>query len=112
MVTTIDAPRLRYIEMAQQAGCPRDQLANFRRINYVAQPRQLLYHAACREADKTDGPTVVGFGGARGPGKSHASLAQVTDDCLRFTGHKVLFLRNAGKAAKESFEDLAKRVLN
>ena len=37
----------------------------------------------------------LGFGGARGPGKSHATFAQVAlDDCRRYDGLKALYLRN------------------
>lgn len=97
---------------AVYAGCPRDQVENFIRGKYAASPKQLEFHAACREADKPDGPTMICFGGRRGPGKSHAAFAQtVLDDCIRFPGLKVLFLRKIGKAAKESFEDLRQHVL-
>lgn len=94
------------------AGVPADQLMRFLAGGYVPQPRQLLFHAAARQCDLPNGPVEVGFGGARGPGKSHASLAQLgLDDCQRVPGLKALFLRNVGKAARESFEDLITRVL-
>ncbi len=65
-----------------------------------------------RECDKPDGATELGAGGARGPGKSHGVFSQVTlDDCQRKDGLKFLFLRQTGKAARESFEDLILRVL-
>lgn len=109
MVTTILDT---YITTAQQAGCPADQLLNFRRGGYVAQPKQLLFHAAARECDNPGGPTQVGFGGARGPGKSHAVFAQVAlDDCQRFKGLKWLYLRKVGKQAREQFEDLRRAIL-
>lgn len=54
----------------------------------------------------------VAFGGARGPGKSHAMLAQMgLDDCQRRAGLKCLLLRRVGKAVRESMEDLRGRVL-
>jgi phage terminase large subunit len=97
---------------ARSAGVPRDSLERFLRAGYVPQPKQLLFHAAARECDRPDGPTEVGFGGARGPGKSHAGLAQIAlDDCQRAPGLKFLFLRKVGKAARESFEDLRVKVL-
>ena len=103
-------PRERYAQAGHMAGCPADQLANFRRGYYVAQPKQLQFHAAARAAD-TDGATQIGFGGARGPGKSHAIMAQIVlDDCQRVPGLKALFLRSVGKAARESFEDLLSKV--
>lgn len=100
-----------YIEAAHMAGCPEDQISRFVRYGYVAQPKQLEFHASAREADRRDGPTLIGLGGARGPGKSHAIMAQIgLDDCQRVPGLKFLFLRKVQKAAKESFEDLIQSV--
>jgi phage terminase large subunit len=100
------------VRTARQAGVPKDQLERFLSAGYVPQPKQIFFHAACRECDKDDGPIEIGFGGARGPGKSHASFAQVAlDDCQRIPGSKWLFLRKVGKAARESFEDLRIKVL-
>lgn len=97
---------------AKHAGVPRDQLRHFIAGGYVAQPKQLQFHALARACDAANGPTEIGFGGARGPGKTHATFAQVAlDDCQRFPGLKVLFLRKVGKAAKESIEDLRRSVL-
>ena len=96
---------------ARSAGLPQDALTNFLRAGYCPQPKQLLMHAAARECDRADGPTQIGFGGARGPGKSHATLAQMgLDDCQRRDGLKFLFLRKVLKSAKESFDDLRRRV--
>lgn len=95
-----------------KSGCPQDQWANFTRAGYVPQARQLEFHAACRECDRPDGPTQVGFGGARGPGKSHAMLAQMAlDDCQRQKRLKALLLRKVGKAVREHMDDLRLRVL-
>ncbi len=97
---------------AREVGCPFRQIVNFHRGLYVPQPQQLRFHAACREADLACGPVQIGFGGARGPGKSHAMLAQLAlDDCQRRPGLKCLLLRKVGKAVRESFEDLRTRVL-
>ncbi len=101
-----------YIRTARAAGCPDDQVARFIAGGYVAQPKQALFHAACRAADAADGPRHVGYGGARGPGKSHGMFAQIMlDDCQRFPGLKVLMLRKVGKALKESMADLRLKVL-
>lgn len=101
-----------YLSTARAAGCPPDQLTNFRRGGYVAQPKQLLFHAAARECDQPGGPTRVGFGGARGPGKSHCVFAQVAlDDCQRVPGLKFLYLRKVAKQSREQFEDLRRAVL-
>lgn len=97
---------------ARRAGVPRDQLQNFLRAYYVPQPKQLLFHGACREADKPDGPDQIGFGGARGPGKSHGAFAQVAlDDCQRVPELKGLYIRKVAKNAREQFEDLRRNVL-
>lgn len=102
----------RYLETARKARCPRDQAENFLIGEYVAQPKQLRFHAACRAADAADGPTEIGIGGARGPGKSHATYTQIAlDDCQRFPGLKALLLRKTGKVLKESAGDLRRKIL-
>ncbi|HWQ92757.1 MAG TPA: terminase family protein, partial [Clostridia bacterium] len=54
---------------------------------------------------------AMGYGGARGGGKSHWLLAQMgADDCQRVKGLKCLLLRKVGKANMEHFEDLRKRL--
>jgi PBSX family phage terminase large subunit len=101
-----------YFETAKHLGVAPDALQNFQRGAYVAQPKQLEFHAACRLCDLPNGPTQIGFGGARGPGKSHALFAQIAlDDCGRFAGLKVLYLRKVAKNAREQFEDLRRSVL-
>lgn len=110
MATTSDLIHT-YTEQAAQAGVDYDQFGRFVRYGYVAYKWALPFHAAARLADKTDGPRMIGCGGARGPGKSHAILAQVgLDDCQRAPGLKVLFLRKVMKSAAESFDDVARRV--
>jgi phage terminase large subunit len=110
---TIHSPLDRYLATAHAAGCPADQLRNFRAVGYAAQPKQLRFHAAARACDRADGPTKIGYGGARGPGKSHAVLAQVgADDCQRLPGAKWLLLRKVGRAAREGFEDLLARAFS
>ncbi|HEY9171442.1 MAG TPA: hypothetical protein VI136_04065 [Verrucomicrobiae bacterium] len=94
-----------------RAGCPRDQVKNFLRAGVVLQPRQLVASAAARLCDQASGPTAIGYGGARGGGKSHWLLAQMgADDCQRVPGLKCLLLRKVGKANLEQFEDLRRRV--
>jgi hypothetical protein len=94
-----------------RAGCPRDQVKNFLRAGVVLQPRQLVASAAARLCDRADGPTAIGYGGARGGGKSHWLLAQMgADDCQRVPGLKCLLLRKVGKANIEQFEDLRRRL--
>src|SRR5512143_616930 len=101
----------RYLTLGLRAGCPRDQLDNFASASIVLQERQLLASAAARLCDRADGPTAVGYGGARGGGKSHWLLAQMgADDCQRVPGLKCLLLRKVGKANMEHFEDLRRRL--
>lgn len=102
--------QLRMAEAARAAGMPKDQLKRFLGFGYVPQPRQMLFHAACREADVR--PLSIGFGGARGGAKTHAVFAQVSlDDCQRFDGLKWLFLRRVAKAAREAVTDLRRKIL-
>jgi len=106
------------IESAHSAGAPAAQVQTFLSAAYVPLPWAWKFHAAARDIDTAQLPTEKGIqptvacGGARGPGKSHAILAQVgIDDCQRVPGLKVLFLRSLQRAAKESFEDVIARVL-
>ena len=104
---------LRMLRLTHDAGCPADQVQNFLRCVYVPQPKQVRFHAAARECDRSDGPTEVGYGGVRGEAKTHAAFAQVAlDDCQRTPGMKFLYLRKIGKAVRESFSDLRRRVLS
>lgn len=98
---------------ARASRCPRDQVGGFISAWYVPLPSLLPFHAAARRADRDDGPDLIGIGGTRGPGKSHAALAQAgLDDCQRAPGLKVLFLRKIMKSAAESLEDLVYKVFH
>ena len=97
---------------ALAAGCHFDQMLNFNRAGVVFQSRQLAASAAARLCDRPDGPTAVGYGGARGGGKTFWLVAQMAlDDCQRFPGLKCLLLRKVGKSNLENFEDLRRRLL-
>jgi phage terminase large subunit len=101
-----------FVSSAKAEGVGRDQLERFLGNGYVPLPWQLRFHGAARACDEPGGPVDLGVGGARGPGKSHGVFAQVAlDDCQRVPGLKGLFLRQTGKAASESFNDLILRVL-
>ena len=96
---------------ARAAGCPPDQVQRLLTAGCVLQPRQLAASAAARLCDKPDGPTAIGYGGARGGGKSHWLLGQMgVDDCQRIPGLKCLLLRKVGKANLEHFEDLRRKL--
>jgi PBSX family phage terminase large subunit len=101
----------RYMKTAMKAGVSYDQAINFLKGGYIPLPWALPFHAAARAADRTDGPLYILLGGARGPGKTHTTMAQVgLDDCQRYPGLKVLFLRKVQKAARESFEDIVQNI--
>lgn len=96
---------------AARASCPEDQARNFIRARVFLQQRQLVASAAARLCDIPDGPTSIGYGGARGGGKSHWLLAQMgADDCQRVPGLKCLLLRKVGKSNTEHFEDLRRKL--
>lgn len=98
--------------LAQQKGCPQDQLYSFLQAGYVPQPKQLDFHAAARECDLPGGPSRVGYGGTRGQAKSHAIFAQAAiDDMQRFDGLKWLYLRKIKGKAVESMDDLRRKVM-
>jgi len=96
---------------ALAAGCPPDQAENFMLRTIILQPKQLAASAAARACDMQGGPTAIGYGGARGGGKSHWLLAQMGgDDCQRLPGLKCLLLRKVGKANIENLDDLRRRI--
>ena len=104
-------PWERYFLMGRRAGCPKDQMQRFERADAILQQRQLVASAAARLCDLPNGPTAIGYGGARGGGKSHWMLAQMgVDDCQRVPGLKCLLLRKVGKANLEHFEDLRRKL--
>jgi len=96
---------------ARVLGCAQDQVSNFYSANVFLQERQLAASAAARLCDLPDGPTAIGYGGARGGGKSHWLLAQMgADDCQRYPGLKCLYLRKIGKKNLEHFDDLRRKL--
>ena len=83
-----------FVDTAVAAGCPEDQVRNLIVAKVFLQERQLAASAAARLCDHPNGPTAIGYGGARGGGKSHWLLAQMgADDCQRVPGLKCLLLR-------------------
>jgi len=108
----LESPAKELLKTAKKYGVPEDALKRFLLAGYVPQPKQLEFHGAARSCDLPDGPIRIGIGGARGGAKSHGVLAQmVIDDCQRMRGLKFLFLRKVLKAARESFDDLRRKVL-
>ena len=105
-------PLEQHLAASHAAGCPRGQMERFLQAGIILQPRQLAASAAARLCDRKDGPTSVGYGGARGGGKSHWLLTQLAvDDCQRVPGLKCLLLRKVGKANLENLDDLRRRLL-
>lgn len=95
----------------RDAGLPREQTERFIKAGYIPLEGMLPFHADARLADKWDGPEWIALGGKRGPGKSHTIMAQVgLDDLARVSELKALFLRRIKKSAKESLEDVIRRV--
>lgn len=102
----------RYISTAVECGIPKQYFELLCKYGIVLQARQLIASANALACDTSGGPTEIGYGGARGGGKSHWGLAQVAMDCLRFQGLTCLVLRKVGKANRENFEELRSKVLN
>mgnify|MGYP001283422591 CR=1 FL=1 len=103
---------LSYLELGRDAGCSAEQLNRFAQAQVFLQERQMRASAAARSCDAEGGPIEIGYGGARGGGKSFWALAQVAaDDCQRCPGLKVLFLRKVGKSNMEQLDDLRRKVL-
>ena len=107
----VQAKLKQIFQLGLQQGCPKDQLLHFSQAGLVLQARQLAASAAARLCDQPDGPKAVGYGGARGGGKTHWLLSQMgADDCQRVPGLKCLLLRKVGKSNLENFEDLRQRL--
>ena len=101
----------RFGALGMAAGCPIDQIANFLKAGIFLFPKQIIASAAARACDKVDGPTRIGFGGPRGPGKSFWQFAQMlADDMTRFPGLKFLIIRKTQKAIREQLRDVLGRV--
>ena len=99
-----------FFELGLKAGCSRDQLTNLSQVGILPHARQLLACAAARLCDAPGGPTAIGYGGARGGGKTHWLYSQLgADDCQRLPGLKALLLRKVGKSNLENFEWESKR---
>lgn len=98
--------------MAKAAGIPKDSLERFLLAGYVPQPKQMQFHAMARAADHIDELEDLGYGGARGGGKTHCGFAQIAiDDCQKWDGLSVLFLREKSGSALESISKLSTKVL-
>jgi phage terminase large subunit len=111
MPPAIDPAASAFAEAVRAAGNPRDQVERLLRAGIVLSPRQLQASAAARLCDLPGGPTKVGYGGARGGGKSFWAISQMGEDCLRREGLRCLLLRKVGKANRENFERLRRDVL-
>lgn len=100
------------IEQARAAGMPADQIRQLLTANAIPLPWSLPFHAAARAADGEGAADEIAIGGARGPGKTHASFTQLAiDDCQRRQELTCLYLRKVGKAARESLERLTRKLL-
>lgn len=97
---------------AKEAGRLYTQEEVFERIGYHPFPWQWEFHRAARRADTPGGPLFIGLGGARGPGKTYAVLAQAGgDDALSFPGLSILYLRKTERALKVTFTQKLYEVL-
>lgn len=100
------------ISLAKASGVPKDTLERFLLAGYVPQPKQLEFHGLCRLADSVDEIEDLGYGGARGGGKTHCGFAQIAiDDCHKWDGLSVLFLREKAGSAEESMQKLCTKIL-
>jgi len=101
-----------FIQTARTLGVSRDSLERFLSAQYIPQIQQLKFHALARKADTILELDEIGFGGARGGGKTHTVFAQAAlDDCQRIPNLKVLYLRKKVGSLVEMISDLRKKVL-
>jgi phage terminase large subunit len=100
------------IRLAKTSGVPKESLERFLLAGYVPQPKQLLFHGFARAADHIPELEDIGYGGARGGGKTHCGFAQIAiDDCQMWPNLSVLFLREKAGSAEESMQKLCTRIL-
>lgn len=100
------------VTAAQRAHAPEDQINNFLQAGYTPTPRQWIFHAAARAADLPRGPVHIAMGGARGGAKSHAIMCQAAlDDCQRYAGLDVLYLRLIQKAGRKALDQLRSKTI-
>jgi len=72
----------------------------------------MMFHGYARLADTIDEIEDIGYGGARGGGKTHCGFAQIAiDDCQKWANLSVLFLREKAGSAEESMQKLCTRIL-
>ena len=97
----------RYVVDCKRAGMMKDQIDIFTNAGYFPHKMQMKFHAAARAVVYT-GVRYILCGGSRAGGKTRCTMSQAgIDDCQRYPGLKVLFLRRVQKAAKQSFIDVA-----
>lgn len=100
------------VAAAHQAGSPPDQIRHLLEGGYSPTPKQWEFHAAARKADEPQGPIDIAMGGPRGGAKSHAIMSQVAlDDCQRFPGLDVLYLRLVQKAGRKALDQLRAKTI-
>lgn len=103
---------LELIRTAKDCGVPKDSLERFLLAGYVPQPKQMQFHGYARLADTLGELDDIGYGGARGGGKTHCGFAQIAiDDCHKWPNLSVLFLREKAGSAEESMQKLCTRIL-
>lgn len=107
-----------YRKTIKECGNPADQIERFENAGIILQPKQLEFASWARRLDDAEhlddelGAPELGFGGARGPGKSFGEFAQMAlDDCQRMPGLKCLYLREIGRNAEEQLTELVQAVL-
>lgn len=72
----------------------------------------MQFHGYARLADTLGELEDIGYGGARGGGKTHCGFAQIAiDDCQKWENLSVLFLREKAGSAEESMQKLCTRIL-
>ena len=107
-----DEATANFLALAESLQVPRGTVSRFLNAGYLPQPKQLQFHAKARLADFENEPSELGFGGARGGGKTACVFSQIAiDDCQRFENLKVLFLRESAGSATESVNDLRLKFL-
>jgi phage terminase large subunit len=111
-IQRVPTSTLELIQTAKACGVPKESLERFLLAGYVPQPKQMIFHGYARQADYIAELEDIGYGGARGGGKTHCGFAQIAiDDCQMVPNLSVLFLREKAGSAEESMQKLCTRIL-
>lgn len=99
-------------EAVEEGVYDKETMTRLLGVGFIPSRKQWRASGLARAADEEIGPKFIGYGGARGGGKTAWAFCQVCcDDLQRGKAMKALFLRKAAKSMKEAITDLRQKFL-